>query len=105
MSVVLFVIAVILAVVGLSAIMNVAVKRVTYVSPKYSVRLIILASDDFEMPLRSAANRRRDDYIIACISEMTDREEEACRTLCDELGIICCDKSTLNMTIEKAINI
>ena len=101
MNTAIFIVLLIFAVIGMSAVMNAAVKRLLHHAGR-SVRIVFADENDFEMQIRSACSQRNDEFIIICADALSADDEEAARRLCRELSAAFCDKTTLYAAVKAA---
>ena len=95
MNAAIFTVLIILSVIGITAIMNAAVKQLFKSECARELKIVFVGSGNFEMQIRGVSLHRTGDTAIICAIGLTSDEFDAAARLCAEKGVVFCDKSTL----------
>lgn len=98
MDALIFTLAVILSVIGLSSIMNYAVRKmITAPLSQRSAVIFRVSPGDYEVVIRSVTVDEKRQIAVIYATDLNSEDEAFCRKMCEEKGIIYTDKSTFDI--------
>lgn len=98
MDALIFTLAVILSVIGLSSIMNYAVRKIiTAPLSRRSAIVFFVSPGDYEVVIRSVVVDEKRQIAVIYATDLNSEDEVFCRKMCEEKGVIYTDKSTFDI--------